>query len=324
MSDAETLNPGATAGDKSAVRPYNLFSQDHAAPARMPTLEVINDRFARSLRVALFHHVRKSVEIDAAKTEIIKHFELIERLPQPSYMVLVGSRSLRGTMLLVADAALVISIVESRFGGNGRFPVTKWERDFTTVEIKVMTRVVEIILEQMTGAWQRVVDIQPEILRYEFNPQFAGVTTAGELVVTTTFTVRVDNGEGKLTICIPSAMLRPILDQLMSGVASETGEPDGRWFEQLKTGIEEVVMPLRVELAEIEMSVQDLLELRPGDVFEIERPQSVVIEAEGVPLFRGRWGRYGRKSAVRIDQPITPLDDILSNKTDSRSDDHGG
>ena len=172
----------------------------------------------------------------------MKHFELIERLASPSFMVLVGLRPLRGTMLVVIDAPLVVATVESRFGGNGRFPVTKAQRDFTTVEHKVMSRVTEIILEQFAGAWQRVADLQPEILRYEFNPQFVGITAAGEPVVTTTFQFKVDNGEGTLMIAIPAAMLGPIHEQLMSAVASDTAEPDGHWFEQLKAGIEQVTV----------------------------------------------------------------------------------
>jgi flagellar motor switch protein FliM len=321
MSEIDAANAGT---DKGGVRAYDMLARDNPAPTRMPTLEVINDRFARSLKIALFHHLRKGVQIDTPTVDLVKHFELIERLASPSYMVLVGLRPLRGTMLLVIDAPLLVAIVESRFGGNGRFPVTKLQRDFTTVEHKVMSRVTQIVLEQFAGAWKRVATLQPEILRHESNPQFAGVTTAGEIVITTTFQIKVDNGAGTLLIGIPLAMLGPVHDQLMSSVASESAEPDGHWFEQLKSGIEQVVMPLRVELAEIEMSVNDLLELAPGDVFEIERPQSVVIEAEGVPLFRGRWGRYGAKSAVRVDEAITPADDMLPERMNERSEHHGG
>jgi flagellar motor switch protein FliM len=312
-------------GEKApaGVRAYDMFVQDQAAPTRMPTLEVINDRFARSLRVALFHHLRKGVQIESGAVDLVKHFELIERLASPSYIVLIGLRPLRGTMLMVIDAPLVVAIVESRFGGNGRFPVTKSQRDFTTVEHKVMSRVMEIVLEQFGGAWQRVANLQPEVLRHEFNPQFAGVAPAGEQVITTTFRIKVDNGEGSLLIAIPTAMLGPVHDQLMSAVASDSSAPDGHWFEQLKSGIEQIIMPLRVELAEIEMSVHDLLELSPGDVFEIEWPQSVVIEAEGVPLFRGRWGRFGSKSAVRIDDAINPLDEVLPTKLNGRGEHHG-
>ena len=321
MSD--TSAPNATPGP-NGVRAYDMFVQDQAAPTRLPTLEVINDRFSRSLRVALFHHLRKAVQIDSGTVALVKHFELIERLASPSYMVLVGLRPLRGTMLMVIDAALLTATVESRFGGNGRFPVTKTQRDFTIVEHKVMSRVTEIVLEQFSGAWHRVADLQPEILRREFNPQFAGITGAGEQVITTAFQVKVDNGEGTLTMAIPVAMLGAIHEQLTSTVDSDNAEPDGHWFEQLKSGIEQVVMPLRVELAEIEMSVNELLELSPGDVFEIERPQSVVVEAEGVPLFRGRWGRHGNKSAVRIDGAIKPEEEFLPTTANGRSGSHGG
>jgi flagellar motor switch protein FliM len=318
MSDATILS----SGDAGAVRRYDMFAQDSTAPTRMPTLEVINDRFARSLRVGLFHHLRKGVQIGQGTIDLLKHFELIERLVSPSYIVLVGLRPLRGTMLMVIDASLVVSIVESRFGGNGRFPVTKSQRDFTTVEHKVMARVTEIVLEQFASAWQRVANLQPEILRHEFNPQFAGITTAGEGVISITFQVKIDNGEGTLQIALPVAMMGPLHDQLMSSVTSDQGAPDGHWFEQLKVGIEQVVMPLRVELAEIEMSVHDLLALAPGDVFEIERPQSVTVEAEGVSLFRGRWGRYGNKSAVRIDQALNRMEDILPTKTNGGGQTH--
>ncbi|MGH6982406.1 MAG: flagellar motor switch protein FliM, partial [Stellaceae bacterium] len=304
------------------VRAFNLFVQDEAAPARLPTLDVVNDRFSRSLRVALVHHLRKSVQIDAGTVALVKHFELIERLSQPTYMVLVGLKPLRGTMLIAIDAPLVVATVESRFGGNGRFPVTKTQRDFTTVEQKVMSRMVAIILDQFAGAWRRIAELQAEILRQEFNPQFAGITASNEPVIVTTFQIKVDNGEGTLTIAIPVAMLAPIQERMTSAVAAENAEPDSHWFEQIKSGVEQVVMPLRVELAEVEMSVHDLLELSPGDVFEIERPQSVVIEAEGVPLFRGRWGRFGAKSAVRIDGAVAP-DESQPKKLNGRSSTHG-
>ena len=311
-------------GAAGKVRPYDLFVQDRVTRARMPTLEVINDRFSRLLRAALFQHLRKGVDLSSGTIELIKHSQLLENLETPSYLVLVGLRPLRGTMLVVADAPLVAAIVESRFGGNGRFPVSKAGREFTPVEQKVMRKVTELILEQFTTAWQRVADLEAEITRREFNPQFASVATAGEVMITSSFKVRVDQGDGELKVSIPSSMLGPLRDQLMSGVVADAAEADGRWFEMLKLGIEQVAMPLRVELAEIEMTVRDLLELHSGDVFEIERPQSVIVEADGLPLFRGRWGRSGNKSAVRIDEALTSLEEVISSKLNERSDHDGG
>ena len=312
------------ADKEKTVRAYNLFVEDRVTRARMPTLEVINDRFSRFLRAALFQHLRKTVNLSQGTIEMVKHSELIESLTSPSYLALISLRPLRGTMLLVADAPLVVAIVESRFGGNGRFPASIVHREFTPVEQKVMTRVMEIAIDQFVAAWQRLGNFQSEIIRYEFNPQFASVATAGEAIVVITFTVKVDAAEGSMRICLPYTMLEPLRDQLISGVVSDAVDADDHWYEMLKSGVEQVMMPLRVELADIEISVRDLMDLKAGDVFELDRPQSVVIEADGMPLFRGRWGRYGHKSAVRIEEAVLTLEELLNTTNlQGRGEDHG-
>lgn len=297
---SETLDDSET-----SVRRYNLFVSDWLTRARMPTLEIINDRFSRYLRAALFQHMRKTIELTAGAIELVKHAQLLERLEEPSYIALVNLKPLRGTMLVVADVELVTSIVESRFGGNGRFPVSLRKREFTTVEQKVMRRIIDTALEQFALAWQPIEHFEPDIVRQEFNPQFASVATASEIVIVSTFLVKVDNGHGRLMICIPYTTLEPLRDQLMSGVVADSVDQDNRWYELLKNGVEQATMPLCVELAEIEMTIGDLLALRPGDVFEIDRPESVTVEANGLPLFRGHWGKHGRRLAVRIDERLS-------------------
>jgi flagellar motor switch protein FliM len=293
--------------DESAevsVRRYNLFVADWLTRARMPTLEIINDRFARYLRAALFQHMRKTIELAPETVELIKHAQFIEGLSDPSFIVLVNLRPLRGTMLVVLDAELVTSVVESRFGGNGRFPAVSGKREFTAIEQKVMRSIVETALAQFALAWKPIEALEPEIVRQESNPQFASVATASEVVIVSSFVVKVDSGGGRLMFCIPYTALEPLRDQLMSGVVADSVDQDRRWYDLLKSGVEQASMPLRVELAQLEMTVGDLLALRPGDVFEIDRPESVIVEANGLPLFRGRWGKHGRKIAVRIEQRL--------------------
>ena len=200
---------------ETSVRRYNLFVSDWLTRARMPTLEIINDRFSRYLRAALFQHMRKTIELTAGAIELVKHAQLLERLEEPSYIALVNLKPLRGTMLVVADVELVTSIVESRFGGNGRFPVSLRKREFTTVEQKVMRRIIDTALEQFALAWQPIEQFEPDIVRQEFNPQFASVATASEIVIVSTFLVKVDNGHGRLMVCIPYPTLDLLRPQLM-------------------------------------------------------------------------------------------------------------
>lgn len=288
-----------------SVHHYNLFVADWLTRARMPTLEIINDRFARYFRAALFQHMRKTIEVAIGPIEMLKHAQVIEQLEEPSYIVLVNLKPLRGTMLVVAETALVTAIVESRFGGTGRFPATMARREFTAVEQKVMRYFLQVALEQFVLAWAPIEQFRPEIVRSEFSPQFASVATASEVVVVTSFLLTIDNAQGQMALCIPYATIEPLRDQLVSGFVADAVDQDGRWYELLKSGVEQADMSLRVQLAEIEMSVGELLALRPGDVFEIDRPETVTIEANGLPLFRGRWGKHGRKLAVRIEERLS-------------------
>jgi len=313
-----------TSSDESdpSVRRYNLFVADWLTRVRMPTLEIINDRFSRHLRAALFQHMRKAIELTGGAIELIKHSQLLDSLEDPSYMALINLKPLRGTMLVAADSELVTSIIESRFGGNGRFSVVMERREFTPVEQRVMRRIVETALDQFVLAWNPITKFEPDIVRLEINPQFASVATASEVVIVSTFLAKIDNGRGKLMICIPYSTLEPLRDQLMSGVVADSVDQDRRWYELLKSGVEQATMPLRVELTQLEMSLGDLLAIRAGDIFEIDRPDFVTVEANGLPLFRGRWGKHGRKLAVRIEERLSTLQEFITAAwSDGRRDD---
>jgi flagellar motor switch protein FliM len=290
-----------------SVRRYIFFNEHRPSRAWMPTLEIINDRFCQYLRSALLHLLPSPVEVTPPiAIQLVKHGEMAERFEVPSYLTIAELSPLRGAILIVIDAQLVNWIVESRFGGNGRFPVTTANREFTPFEQKCMRRVADTTLEQFTRAWKPIAIFSPHILRHEINAHFAGIATADELIILNTSDVKVGPGGGRLTICIPYAMLEPLHDHLVTGTVKRAVDHDLRWREALTTGVGQTALTLNVELAKIEITVADLLELRPGMVFEIERPESVTVEAGGLPLFRARWGRVGRRIGVRIEERLLP------------------
>jgi len=278
----------------------------------MPTLEMINERFCQYLRTALLRHLPGGIEITApVAIQLIRHGELMERFATPSHLTLVNLKPLRGVILVVVDAPLVNWIVESRFGGNGRFAMPPPKREFTAFEQKSMRPIEDTTLEQLALAWRPIAALVPEIRRHEVDPHFAAIATAGELIIVNAFDVKIGSGGGKLSVCIPYAMLEPLHDQLVAGTVQRAVDHDLRWRESLEIGIGEAAMTLSVELAELEMTVGELLELRPGAVFEIERPDNVTVEGHGFPLFRGRWGKLGRRIGVKIDECLVSPTDLL-------------
>jgi flagellar motor switch protein FliM len=292
-------------GRAASVRRYVFYNEHRPSRAWMPTLEMINERFSQHLRTALVQHLRPGIEVTPPiAIQIIKHGELMERLALLGYLALVNFQPLHGTFLVVIDAQLISWIVESRFGGNGQFPVTIGNRELSRFEQKSTKRVVDTVLKMFDRAWEPIASFEPQIVRHETNPQFAGIANSGEPIIVSIFDVRVGQGGGKLTVCIPYVMLEPLHDQLIAGVVQETIYQDLRWRESLTTGVGRATVKLSADLAHIDVTVRDLLALRPGSVFNLDRPESVTVEANGVPLFRGHWGKHGRKIGVKIDERL--------------------
>jgi len=289
---------------------YDLFSGVGPARGRLvnlePTLQRINDRFVRHLRTALLQYLRRAVTITTNGVRMIEHRELMEALGSPTYLTLFTMRPLRGTIVLMFDVPLVISLVESRFGGSGRFPITV-DRDFTAFELKSMRRVVETALDQLVVAWEPLGHFEIGALRHETNPQFAGFAHADELIMASSFEVTVDQAKGMIATYIPYAAVEPLQDQLAAGLVADAGGNEGHWSETLQRGVQQASITLNVELGKISISVGDLVSLSPGAVFEIDQQQCLVVEANGVPLFRGRWGQHGHKLGILVEERLPPL-----------------
>jgi flagellar motor switch protein FliM len=276
----------------------------------MPTLHTINERFADYCRAALLQHLQQPVKVAPEFTiELIKHSELIDRLAMPSLLTLAMLKPFYGMMLIAVDADLVGLIVESRFGGNGRLPLAAIpNREFAPLEYRAIRLVVERLLDQLAVAWEPVAAFAPEIVRHEVKPAFATIGGPTDLVFVSNFAVTVANGGGTLRIAIPYLLLEPLHERLAGTSALKRNPRDPRWSEEISSGIGGATTEINVEFAAIEMTVGDFLTLRPGSVFEIGRPDSVTVRSHGLPLFRGRWGRHGRRIAVRVEERLTTDD----------------
>jgi flagellar motor switch protein FliM len=289
----------------ASVRRYVFYNEHRPSRAWMPTLDAINHRFCRQLRTALLQTLGLGVEVTPPiAIQLMTHGELMAKLASPVHMTLAALKPLRGTILVVVDAPLISWIVECRFGGDGRFPSTRGDREFSAFEQKCARRQVQTVVEQLATAWQPIAGLEPVMTRHETRPQSVSIAHPGEQIIVSVFDVRLGQGGGKLTLCIPYLMLEPLHDRLVGEVDDKAADPDPHWQEALLANLGQAGLMLRVELTTLQTTVGSLLELRPGSVFDIDSPQTVTVEAGGVPLFRGRWGRHGRKLAVMIEERL--------------------
>ena len=282
------------------ARPFDFNSQDRIVRGNMPTLELINERFARELRVSLFSMLRKSAEVSSTGIKVMKFSEYTQGLLVPSSLNLTRVSPLHGTALFVIDPNLVFTLVDSFFGGEGRFHTKIEGRDFTNTERRVTSMTLEMAYQDLVKAWAPVANLEFTLHNTEVNPQFARIVTPTEVVVVSTFAIQLDAGRGELQICFPWGMLDPLREALDSGTQSDGNEFDNRWYEALKNDIGEVEVDLSAVLAEAEISLREWVSAKPGDVIPIELEPMLTLFAEEIPIFEGRYGIHEGQYAVEL------------------------
>ena len=290
--------------DDGEIKAYDFNSQDRIVRGRMPTLEMINERFARNFRLTLFNFLRRSPSITVEGIQMIKFGEYIHSLFMPSSLNLIKVKPLRGTALFVLNPKLVYSIVDSFFGGDGRFHTKIEGRDFTNTEMQVVTSILEKIFVDLKEAWEPVMDVEFEHTGSEVNPHFANIVTPTEVVVVSTIHVELDNGGGDIHITMPYSMLEPIREQLDAGVQSDSSDLDQRWINSLREEIKTAPVEVSSTLTETIISLRELNELQVGDVIPVDIPDVVTGEIEGIPVFKGQYGVSRGSRAIKVTEMI--------------------
>ncbi len=279
---------------------YDFTQQDRIVRGRLPTLEMVNERFARFFRTGMFSVLRKTCEVSVLGVKMMKFAEYVHGLALPSNLNLVRMKPLRGTALAVFEPRLVFTVIDNYFGGDGRFHARIEGRDFTATESRVIQIMLGELFKAMTEAWAPVLELEFEYLNSEINPQFANIVSPTETVVVSRFHVEMDGGGGEINLTLPYAMVEPIRTLLDAGVQSDRNDRDDRFGEHLRDELLDAEVELSSLLLETQLSIGQFLQLRPGDVIPVQLPELTTVFAEDVPIFRGLFGQSSGHNAVRF------------------------
>jgi flagellar motor switch protein FliM len=285
--------------DSGAVHPYDLTSQDRIVRGRMPTLEMINERFTRYTRISMFNLLRRTADVSVGGIQIQKFGEYVHTLYVPTSLNMVKFRPLRGTALIILDAKLVFKLVDNFFGGDGRHAKIEG-REFTPTELRVVQMVLDQVFIDLHEAWRAVKPIEFEYINSEVNPSMANIVSPSEVVVVSTFHIELDGGGGELHITLPYSMIEPIREVLDAGLQTDTDERDDRWVRALREDVMDAKVELECDIVRREIPLRDIVDLRAGDVIPITMPEAHVVTANGVPMFRTTLGQVDEKLALRI------------------------
>ena len=285
---------------------YDFASQDRIVRGRMPTLEMVNERFTRYFRISLFNMLRRSPEIAVGGVQMLKFAEYIHSLFVPASLNLIKIKPLRGTALVIFDPKLVFSIVDNFFGGDGRFHAKIEGREFTPTEQRIIHKLLEITFKDLKEAWNPAMKLEFEFTGMEVNPHFANIVSPSEVVVVTTFHVELEGGGGDMHVTMPYSMVEPIRELLDSGIQSDREDADERWLTALREEIKEAEVEISSILGESVISVRALNQLKPGDIIPMDIPKTVTLCVEDIPIMRGGFGVSNGKNAVKVTECVVP------------------
>ncbi len=297
---------GAAGAQDATVTNYDLTNQDRVIRGRMPTLDIIYERFIRLYRMSLSNSLRKIATISIISTDLLKFGEFVNTLPIPSCMCIMRFESLRGPALLVFESKLAYALVDSFFGGTDR-PFTKIEgKEFTRIELSIMHKVMDYAIRDLEEAWAPVHKTDISFLRTEVNPQFVGVVPPSEVIISTTFEVELENASGTIALVIPYSTIEPIKNKLNASFQTETDRPGNEWTSKMQDHLKTAEVDVLVNLGVSNITVGDLVNLNVGDVLPLTQDSDGELDLliEGVPKFKCLFGVSRGNRAVQVTRTV--------------------
>jgi flagellar motor switch protein FliM len=314
QSEIDSLINAITAGtidtevkpEKEEYQSYDFRRPTKFSKEQIRTLQIIHDNYARIMGNFLTAFIRVPVKLQVVSVAQVTYEEFIFSLPVPTLMTIFNASPDTGIAMLETNPAFVFTLIDLLFGGEGK-PLAKI-RELTEIELTVMRQVNEKFLDNLGYVWKGIVELSPQIESMDTNPQFNQVIASSEIVALVTLSVNVQNVQGFINLCFPYMTLEKVLPNLTAQ----------QWFDQFQHAspgspgnVAERLTAPEVELAVVlgssQITLEDFMQLREGDVLPLQRRQGEPLEVlvEGHPVFKAQPGVRGRHLGVQITGWIT-------------------
>lgn len=279
--------------------PYNLTSQNIMLRDQFSALEEVYDKFTRLVQESLSSALQRSIFIEFVSTEMVKYQEFISAFSNPTSFNMFSMEPLIGKAVLCMESNLVFSLIESMFGGDGK-PTTR-VREFTQIELRMITKLVHDVLVIFQKAWSSVYPLKVNLKKTETKPEFVQLVPPNDTMLIIVFAIKGQEYIGNFHIAIPYLMLEPIKEKLSPKYLREK-DLEHTWGPQLKELLKDTFVTVIAELGRTSQTVRDLLNLQVEDVIKLKAgPEDLIsISVDQVPKYKGYPGIIRGNRAVEI------------------------
>lgn len=307
------------------AKKFDLANQERIIRGRMPTMELIHDRFARQFRTALAKFLGRTTFANVGGIEMVKFGLFMKKLPLPSSLHIFRMPPLSGYALMVVSAPLVFGIVDSLFGGSGQGRVKIEGREYTPIETRLIGKVVMMALDILKDAWAPIHPVDFVYVRSEFNPLAIAIVPPTDVVIIVTIEVELEQESTTLTLCMPYSTIEPLRGKLATGFQSTRLEVDQHVIKRMEISVKQTLANLSVQLATGTIKTGELMKLKEGDILTLDTNPSdeAMVKIEGTPKFYGYVGSYRGNRAVRLTRDI-PKRDMINYRNKQELLKHGG
>ncbi|NPA95819.1 MAG: flagellar motor switch protein FliM [Thermodesulfobacteria bacterium] len=303
--ESDSEDQGASSDQDDEIIPYDFANATAMSRVKFPGFAVINDHFNRGLRSTLSSILRVMVDSSAVPIEIMLFKDFLKKVPVPSSLHILKMEPLRGHAMLVMDSQLVFCIVEI-FLGSTTIGQSRIEgREFTSIEQRLIKRIVNSILKDWMRAWASVHPVKIKYVRSEINPQFAKIIQDEDAVIVCKFQLDIEEMSGIIYVCLPVSLIQPIKSKLQKSFQVDEAE-DPAWRKALLKNLLEVPVELEVPLGTAELTGSDILDLEVGDIIQLDTRVDDLLTAliKEQPKFKGLPGIYRGQKALKIEEVL--------------------
>jgi flagellar motor switch protein FliM len=305
QGEMDALMKGDGRGALSGVQSYDLTRQKRVIPARILTLEMICEQFARYFQSALGTLLAKELEFKLQSTETVDCGDLINRIPMLSSVNVITMEPLKGNALILVESDTVYLLLDHFFGGSGRIH-SKTTGEFTPVEQRFVQKVVTLMLAQLQKAWYPVYPMHIALVRSETNPKFAMIVPPKEVMIVVPFNLKIGNDERKFSICLPYPTVEPIWEKLCALYQGQATDTVDEWHEALREHMGGCKAEVKADLGVASLLISEITALKPGDVVLLDKVQSDELEltVEGIVKFSGRPGTHRGNVSFQVSSVV--------------------
>jgi len=313
---ASAATPGFIAPKpREKVTTYDFKRPERVGKEQMRALQTLHEGFGRNFGAALSALLRSIVEVKLTSVDQLTYSEFVFSLENPTCFNLLKADPLEGNLILDINPSILYPIIDRLLGG-GREAGPLARRPLTEIELRLVSRITGLFLDELKHAWENVLELDLEVIQVESNPQLVQIVPPNEVVVLISFELTIGDIRGMMNLCIPYNSIERIGGKLSanSWVAYGRRQSTPESVDQISHTLCSSLVDMKVQLAQTRIGMGELIALRVGDIITTEKDvnEPLVVSVQGVPKFQARPGAFKGHKAISVE-------DVIENPTESSS-----